>query len=112
MLVLISIGIVSKNYHGAGANWLNNSLGGIIYVIFFACFFSLFYRFSHTVIIGVFIVSCLIELSQLYKPLWLVTIRTSFVGRYLLGNTYSATDFIYYASGAILAFPLLRKLKK
>jgi len=42
MTILIPVGISTKYYHGFGDNWVNNSLGGVLYVTFGVLLLSLF----------------------------------------------------------------------
>lgn len=44
-----------------------------------------------------------IEFSQLYKAIWLVNLRSTLLGHYILGQGFLFTDLICYIMGAILA---------
>jgi len=44
-------------------------------------------------------ISYLVELTQLYHPLWLDRIRGATVGHLILGSTFSWTDLLAYTAG-------------
>lgn len=56
-------------------------------------------------------VSWLVELTQLYHPLWLDRVRGTTVGHLVLGSTFLWTDLVAYiagvAAGIMLTWPLL-----
>jgi hypothetical protein len=53
---------------------------------------------------GVFVVTCILETLQLWKPPWLQAIRRTFAGGILLGTTFDAPDFLYYVLGSLLGY--------
>jgi hypothetical protein len=85
---------------------VNNSLGGLLYVIFWCLVvFFLFPRVAAWKIAGcVLVVTCLLECLQLYSCQLLDNIRSSFIGQAVLGNSFNPADFIYYVAGAITAY--------
>jgi len=54
--------------------------------------------------IGVFIFACVIEALQLWKPPWLQTIRATFPGRLILGDTFLWDDFPPYVVGCMIGW--------
>jgi hypothetical protein len=48
--------------------------------------------------------SCLIELSQLWHPAWLETIRATLIGGLLLGFGFRISDLFCYFAGCLLGF--------
>jgi len=110
--VLVPAGLYTKWYQGPGEAWVNNSLGGLLYVVFWSLFFSLLVRDKQPWKIPgwVTIVTCLVEVIQLWHPGWLEKVRATFLGATLLGNSFSWLDFPHYAAGFILSWLLLKVL--
>jgi hypothetical protein len=55
----------------------------------------------------VFIVTCILEFLQLWHPPFLEWIRNYFLGRTIIGNSFSKSDFLYYFFGLIGSLFLL-----
>lgn len=110
LMVLVPLGLFTKIYSGAGREWVNNSCGGILYVIFFCLLFSLIYSKTSPLKIcfGVFLVTCLIEILQLWQPSFLVLLRKNFIIQILIGTTFSWIDMVYYFLGSLIAWFWLR----
>jgi len=112
MIVLVPVGFYSKYYRGPASEWVNASLGGTFYVIFWC----LVVRFlwpkaaGSRIGIGVLAATCAIEFLQLWHPPLLEAMRSHFVGRTILGSTFDWSDFPYYFLGAVLGWLWLRKL--
>ena len=51
---------------------------------------------------AVFSMTSILEFLQLWHPAFLETIRESFIGRTLIGTTFSWPDFPHYAAGSAL----------
>jgi uncharacterized membrane protein len=60
----------------------------------------------------VFMFTSVIEFTQLLDVHFLVFIRRSFIGRTLIGTTFSWQDFLYYFAGAVIGFSLIRSSKE
>ena len=114
IIVLIPIGFYTKFYAGPLSFWVNNSLGGIFYVIFWSLIVFLFIpRFSPWKISAlVLLITCFLEILQLWHPDFLECIRSNFLGRSLLGTSFSWLDFLHYFFGSLGAFFLLVYLNK
>lgn len=112
--IIVVLGVASKLYRGPFRLWLNNSLGGVFYVIFFILLFSLFVtkRNILKVSIIVLLATSALEVMQLWKPPFLQIIRSTFLGATFLGNTFVPSDFIYYIIGAIAGYFLTKALKR
>lgn len=110
LLFLIFIGILTKFYSGFGFEFVHNHLGGLIYVIFWILFFSIIFSKSTSlkISIWVFIITSIIEFTQLIHTPILDKFREYFLFRALFGCTFNPTDFIYYLLGAFLGFFLLK----
>lgn len=113
LIALIPIGLASKFYKGPFDVWLNNSVGGVFYEMFWVLLVVLINPILSPgwVAFWVFIVTSILEFAQLWKPPFLEVIRTTLLGRLLLGTTFSWWDFPYYIIGCGLAGLGLKHLK-
>lgn len=59
----------------------------------------------------VFVITCVVEVFQLWQPAWLQAIRATLPGRLILGNTFTGSDFLYYGIGCVIGWCWLRWLK-
>jgi uncharacterized membrane protein len=60
----------------------------------------------------VFILSGILEFLQLWHPAILESIRGHFLGRTIIGSSFSRSDFFYYFIGAIAAYLLIFFLQR
>ena len=116
LIFIIPIGFASKFYSGPAAYWVNNSLGGLFYVIFWCLFFSLLVPNAKPFVISasVFIATSMLEFLQLWHPRFLEWIRSFFLGRALIGTSFVPSDFVYYIFGALIGWAwmvILRRLE-
>lgn len=105
LAVLVPLGFATKLYHGPADDLINNYLGGILYELFWVWFVLLLqprWPVGRTAIV-VFAVTTTIEFAQLWNPPILAAIRSTFLGRTLIGTTFSWWDIPCYAAGCLLA---------
>ncbi len=114
--ILIALGLlilVGGAMKLSGVTWLANSVGGVLWVLFFAGV-GLLPRPRRDAAIpaagAAFGLACLVEISQLADVAGLESIRRTFPGRLLVGTTFAWSDFVYYALGAVAAWCLARRL--
>lgn len=115
VVAIVPIGISTKFYHGIGEQWVSDYLGDVFYEMAWCWFFFIFFptrKAIWKIPLAVFIVTCCIEFLQLWHPLWLQIIRSTFAGRMLLGTTFVAADFFYYAIGCLLSWLWLQQIWK
>jgi ABC-type dipeptide/oligopeptide/nickel transport system permease subunit len=114
LLIIIPLGFATKFYHGIYANWVNNSLCGIFYEIFWCLLiFLIFSKLSpFKIAIIVFIITSLLEFTQLWKAPFLETVRKNFIGRTLIGSSFTWSDFPYYLIGCVVAYFLMNSILK
>jgi len=114
LLVIIPLGFYTKIYSGPGARWVNDSLGGLFYEIFWCLLVFLFLVNARAWFIAtsVFIVTCFLEVLQLWHNEFLEIIRSNFIGRTVLGTSFSLYDFIYYFIGSGIGYLILTRLQK
>jgi hypothetical protein len=109
LLLVVPLGFATK----LGSGWVQQGLGGTFYVLFFI----LLVLFIHPSLspvkaaAGVLAATCALEILQLWHPPFLETVRTSFLGRTLLGTTFGWPDFFFYALGFASSLPLCRLLR-
>jgi len=114
LLIIVPIGFFSKFYSGPADNWVNNSLGGVFYEIFWCLFIFLFYNKGKTLKIAalVLILTCILEFIQLWHPPFLEWIRSFFVGRTVLGTSFTWSDFPYYIIGSAIGWFWMKQLQE
>ena len=106
LVILIPVGLATKHYTGPAADIIVNHSGGTFYVIFWCLFLKLILIRSKPVYICLFslIITCMIELLQLWHPPFLEIIRSNYAGRILWGSSYSTADFPWYILGSIIGW--------
>jgi len=114
LLFITLLGFYTKIYSGPGASWVNNSLGGVFYEIFWCLLVFLLMENARALVIAtsVFIVTCILEVLQLWHPEFLEFIRSYFIGRTVLGTSFNLYDFIYYFIGSGIGYLILISLQK
>ncbi|MBF0432785.1 MAG: DUF2809 domain-containing protein [Fibrobacteria bacterium] len=115
LVIITPMGLYSKYYTGIAENWVNDSFGGVLYVFFWSLLFYFWFSgpTAHLKIpFWVFFITCIVEISQLWHPVLLEYIRNTFLGRTILGTTFSLTDFPHYLAGALFAILYLNICKK
>jgi glycopeptide antibiotics resistance protein len=67
ILIIVPLGLYSKFYSGEAEHWVNDSFGGVLYVIFWCLFVFLFLGNTKPwkIAIGVFAITCSLEFLQL-----------------------------------------------
>ena len=110
---LVPLGLYSKVYAGPTATWVNNSLGGLFYVLFWCLlvFWLLPRARPWRIALAVLAVTCLLEFMQLWHPTWLEWLRSFWIGQVLLGTTFAWSDFPYYFLGAGLGWLWLQRFR-
>ncbi|MDD4224738.1 MAG: DUF2809 domain-containing protein [Candidatus Cloacimonetes bacterium] len=110
LLILASaaIGIFSRRWAFLLPDFLARYTGDAMWALaFFALFRLLLPRASLVqVLLLTLLWSWLIELSQLWHPLWLETIRQNRIGGLILGFGFRWTDLLCYAAGALAGWAI------
>ncbi len=114
LLLITPIGFYTKIYSGPAAQWVNASLGGVLYEIFWCLLVFLFFVKAKAWVIAtsVFIITCFLEVLQLWRPEFLEIVRSYFIGRTLLGTSFNLYDFIYYFIGSFIGYFVIIHLQK
>lgn len=111
LLGITPLGFFSKLYSGPAERWVNHYAGDLLYEIFWCMLiFCLLPKRKAIPLIPtwVFGITCLLEILQLWRSPVLTSIRATFIGRTLIGTTFSGWDFLYYAVGSIFGWLWLR----
>ncbi|MBN2519435.1 MAG: DUF2809 domain-containing protein [Bacteroidales bacterium] len=111
IIIIVPIGFYSKFYSGPCKLWINNSLSGVFYELFWCLLIFLFIKKPFQIAILVFLVTCSLEFLQLWHPVFLEKVRSYFIGKILLGNSFVWTDFIYYFFGCFIAYWIMTLVK-
>lgn len=119
LFALVPIGLASKGYRGLLSTWVNDFSGDILYEAFWIILIHYlaiscgWRRLSlGQIAIAVFVLTCGLEVLQLWQPPVLQAIRATFLGRTLLGTTFSLWDFPHYGLGCGLTWLGLRYLSR
>lgn len=110
ILVITPIGFLTKFYRGIFSDWVNNSLGGVLYEIFWILVLFLFIpkrRYINVIPMIVFGITSALEFLQRYHHPILNAIRATFIGRTLIGTSFVVSDFFYYAIGCLSGWIIL-----
>lgn len=110
LLIITPLGFTSKFYSGPGAWWVNNYAGGILYEMFWCFLVFLLFPYANTFWIAclVLVTTCSLECLQLWHPLFLESIRSTFVGSILIGTTFTLWDFPHYAIGCFASWFIVK----
>ncbi|MGA1867505.1 MAG: DUF2809 domain-containing protein [bacterium] len=113
LLIVTPAGFLFKLYPGPGRYWVNNLASGMLYEIFWCLMiFFLLPRKEYIIKIAlsVFLVTCSLEVLQLWHPWILEQIRSTFLGRTIIGTTFCWWDFPYYVAGCSIGWLWMRIL--
>ncbi len=114
LIVVTVLGFAAKYYPGPGHRFVNHfGPASVAYEMFFmllAFFFVPRRRAIGPIAVTVCLVTCVLEFLQLWQPPWLQTIRATFLGKSLLGDSFSWWDLPAYPIGCFLGWLLLHWL--
>lgn len=95
-----------------GPAWMHDVLGSIAYEIFWILLVVVLLPVSpFWAAIGVFLATCGLEVLQLWQHPTLQAMRSTLVGRMVLGNSFTGSDFPVYAVGSLLGWLWVRSLQ-
>jgi hypothetical protein len=115
LLIVTPTGFLFKLYCGPAQGWFRNYGAGVLYEIFWCLFFFYFWprkEMITRIAVGVFLVTCFLEILQLWHPWFLEQIRSSFFGSALIGTTFVWWDFPHYALGCCIGWLWMRLIAK
>lgn len=113
IVYIIPLGFYTKFYSGPSQAWVNNSLGGLFYEIFWCLLVALIFTKAKAIKVAmwVFVITCSLEFLQLWHPAFLEVLRNNFIGRTILGNSFNWMDFPYYFVGSLTGYFILKGIK-
>ena len=115
IILIVPLGFACKFYTGPGSLWVQNSLGGVFYEIFWCLIAALFLINKSSpvrIAVWVFVITSILEVMQLWHPSFLEWIRDTFIGRTLIGTSFVWSDFLYYIIGCIIGGLLMHRIQK
>lgn len=115
LLLVTPLGFTFKFYSGTGHWWFNDNGAGLLYEVFWILILFFFVPRKGNVAsitIWVFLVTCALEVLQLWHPWFLEKIRSYFLGSALIGTTFAWWDFPHYAVGCMIGYVWLKLLIK
>lgn len=122
MGVLLSLCVVTplsfwlwRYYDGPYRVWIRFYVTGIFYVIFWCLVLFFFWprkQNAFKIAAVVFVVTCILEVLQLWKAPFLQRIRSTVLGMAIIGTCFVWRQFPYYVLGSLIGFAWLRILGK
>ncbi|MFH1993251.1 MAG: DUF2809 domain-containing protein [Pseudomonadota bacterium] len=113
LFVVTPLGFLFKFYSGPAHWWFNNYGAGLLYVVFWILVVSFFVpdrKWVNRIPILVLIVTCALEVLQLWHPWFLEKIRSYFLGKALIGTTFVWWDFPHYILGSLIGWFWLKAI--
>ena len=112
LALVTAAGLAMKRLPAAAGTWPGDHGAGVAYVVFWILLLLLL---RPTLAIapltaGVLLVTCGLEVLQLWHPPALETLRASFLGHALIGSSFSLWDFPHYVAGGLLGGALAQRL--
>ena len=113
LCIITLAGFLSKYYSGPGHKWFNDYSAGLLYEVFWCLvvfFFIPLPKYATPIAMSVFVVTCMLEILQLWHPWFLQQMRSTFLGKTVLGTTFVWWDFPHYVIGSFIGWVLIRKI--
>lgn len=112
ILLIVPLGYLVRFAEGPGPAWLHDALGSVAYEIFWVLLLVLLLPTLavERAAIAVFLATCGVEVLQLWQHPVLLAMRATLVGRLVLGNSFTWSDFPAYFVGSVLGWVWVRSL--
>ncbi|MEM7313552.1 MAG: DUF2809 domain-containing protein [Planctomycetota bacterium] len=111
---VIAAGLALKFYRGPFQEFVNNiGPASVAYEILWMLLAFLFVPRRNAIFriaVIVCVVTCCLEFLQLWHPIWLETLRGTFVGKMVLGTSFSWLDFPAYPIGCMIGYAILHSI--
>lgn len=113
IIFITPLGFYTKFYDGPAGKWVSDSLGGLLYVVFWCLVVFIAFPKSRPsrIAVAVFLATCLLEFLQLWRPPFLEFLRSFFIGRTILGTSFNWLDLPYYLAGSVIGYFILRAVR-
>lgn len=114
IVLIIPLGYSVRFATGLGLPLLQDIFGSLAYQVLLMFLIAFFYPRVSLVKLAVWVcvASCVGELLQLWQPPLLQAIRATWLGRIVLGNTFTVSDFPPYVMGSFLGWLGLKWLRR
>jgi len=115
LIIITPLGFLCKLYRGPGYGWFNDYGGGIFYGLFWCLAFFLIWPRKRAILpicVAVFTGTTILEFLQLVSHPSLEYIRDAFIGRIIIGSSFSLLDIPYYLIGCIVATGLMKAISR
>jgi hypothetical protein len=112
LLLVTPLGFATKFYSGPLHAWVHDSMGGVLYEVFWCLAAAVFFprvNIKKTAAL-IFTATCVLEILQLWHPPFLEAVRMTFIGRTLIGTSFSWLDFPHYLLGCLAGWRLADRL--
>ncbi|GAB4376876.1 MAG: hypothetical protein Kow00121_24880 [Elainellaceae cyanobacterium] len=112
LFLIVPLGYLVR-FAQAGPAWLHDALGSVAYEIFWILLVVLLMPTASPAwaAIAVCLATCGLEVLQLWQHPILQAMRATLIGRLVLGNTFTWSDFPAYFVGSALGWVWVRSLK-
>jgi hypothetical protein len=100
-----------RYYRGWAQHWIRFYISGIVYVMILSVgLFAILPSRKNVLRIPliVFVLTCVLEFLQLYKPPFLQAFRAILIGAALIGTDFVWLQFPFYIVGAVCSYLLLK----
>lgn len=105
LVCLCVVAIAVRKAHGEAPNFFNSYFPDAAWTMAVYCLLGLLFDRSPLCnLVGSLAISYLVELSQLWHPAFLETIRATRVGGLVLGYGFLWSDLLCYSVGALVSF--------
>ena len=119
MGVLLSLCIVTPlgfwfwRYDGPGRWWFNYYGSSSLYEVFWCLVVFFFWprrKNAAKIAVWVFVVTCVLEVLQLWEPMFLEKVRATFLGAAIIGTCFAWWQFPHYVLGGLIGWLWMRLL--
>jgi hypothetical protein len=113
LLWLVPAGFATKLYKGPAESFLNDSFAAVFYELFWIFLIYGLFCSRRAVVgvpVGVLLATCALEMLQRVHTPFLEEVRSDFLGRALLGTTFTLWDFPVYVLSCLGGGIFLRRL--
>jgi len=109
MIAVIFLGIMSRK-----TNFIPLYFGDFLYAIMIYLLIRILFIKNKSIQVAVFsLLLCYsIEILQLHQDEWIIAIRKTLFGKYVLGQGFLWTDILAYTFGVVIAFCVEKLFKK
>ena len=105
LAILCVVAIAVRKAHGSSPDFFNTYFPDAAWTMAVYCLLGLLFDRSPLFnLIGALLISYLVEVSQLWHPAFLETLRATRIGGLILGYGFLWSDLLCYTAGALVCF--------